>query len=294
LSTSSISFCTGGGIRLKGELYRPDEGSPALNPVVILCPGPGGGHQNLLPDVAGWLVKRRYAVLQFDYRGFGPSEGQRNRLIPREQVEDLRYAITFVQQQMGIDPARIALWGGATGGANAVYTTALDTRVKAFAAISAAGDCGRWVRSLRPYWQWVEFLKEIEADRNERVMTGKSRLIENGQLISRDPATVKFREKLDTEAASPRAMLSLESAEAIIEYRPEEVVQRISPRAALWIVAASDTLVPNEESENMFRLAGEPKKLVVIEGELHHTLYSGAGFEKMMNASVNWFDQWLK
>jgi alpha-beta hydrolase superfamily lysophospholipase len=289
-----VSFHTGLELKLVGDLYFPAPAAASPLPGVVLCPGPGGGHQQLLPDVATWLIKRGYAVLVFDHRGFGDSEGPRHRLIPREQVEDIRCAITFMQEQAGVDPARIALWGGATGGANAVYTAALDARVKALAAVSAAGDCGRWVRSLRPYWQWAAFLEEIETDRRERVQTGKSRLIENGQLIVRDPATVQFRKQLDAGTPSPRGMMSLESAEAIIEYRPEEVVSRISPRAALWIVAALDTLVPNEESERMYRLAGEPRQLSVIEGELHHTLYSGAGFEKMMRVSAAWFDRWLK
>jgi alpha-beta hydrolase superfamily lysophospholipase len=288
-----ISFHTGNGIKLAGELYLPDGKPGDKLAAVILCAGPGGGHAGLPTDVAAWLVREGFAVLRFDYRGFGKSEGPRWRLIPMEQVEDIRSAVTFMGLHTEINPGRIGLWGAATGGANATYTAAIDTRVKAFTSVSAAGDCGRWLRSLRRYWEWVAFLEEIEADRRERVLTGKSRLIENGQLIFRDPVTNEYRAQLDAGAPKPPSMLSLESAEAIIAYRPEDVVDRIAPRAAMWLVAADDTLVPVDESMRMFRGAGEPKKLVVIQGEKHHTIYHGAGFEKMMTECAAWLRKWL-
>jgi len=248
-----------------------------------------------LPDVAGWLIKQGYAILRFDHRGFGDSEGPKGRLIPMEQVEDLRNAITFMQQQPGVNPDLIGLWGAATGGANATYTAGIDQRVKCIVAVSAAGDCGRWIRALRPYWNWVMLLKEIDEDRRNRVVSGTSRLVENGYIIVRDPATVQYRVSLNNEnPPQPTAMMSLESAEAIISYRPEDVASRIAPRAGMWVFASGDTLVPVEESQRLFEKAGEPKKLVSVEGELHHTLYHGAGFEKMMTATGDWFREWLR
>jgi len=88
-------------------------------------------------------------------------------------------------------------------------------------------------------------------------------------------------------------MLTLESADAIINYRPETVVNNISPRAAMWICAKNDTLVPVDQSRRMFEKAGEPKKLVILENEEHHSLYFGKGFKKVMTNATEWFDTHL-
>jgi hypothetical protein len=44
----------------------------------------------------------------------------------------------------------------------------------------------------------------------------------------------------------------------------------------------------------MYQKAGEPKKLVVLEHDEHHELYSGKAFERMMTACTAWFDDHLK
>jgi fermentation-respiration switch protein FrsA (DUF1100 family) len=93
--------------------------------------------------------------------------------------------------------------------------------------------------------------------------------------------------------AAQKNELSLESAEAMVHYRPESVVDRISPRAAMWIYTAEDTVVPIEESQSMYQNAREPKKLVTIKGLKHYELYHGPGFEQVMTNSTEWFDTYL-
>jgi hypothetical protein len=44
----------------------------------------------------------------------------------------------------------------------------------------------------------------------------------------------------------------------------------------------------------MYRAAGEPKRLVVVENEEHHALYAGKPFERLMSESAAWFNQHLK
>jgi uncharacterized protein len=88
-------------------------------------------------------------------------------------------------------------------------------------------------------------------------------------------------------------LLTLESAEAIINFKPESVAAQIAPRAAMWIVAGEDTLVPIGESESIYRNAGEPKKLVVLDGVTHHGLYHNAAFEDVMHESTAWFNRHL-
>ena len=79
----------------------------------------------------------------------------------------------------------------------------------------------------------------------------------------------------------------------MIQYRPETVVDRIFPRAAMWIYTPEDTVVPPEESKSMYQKAHEPKKLVSMEGFKHYELYHGAGFDIVMKNTLEWFADYL-
>ena len=93
--------------------------------------------------------------------------------------------------------------------------------------------------------------------------------------------------------AAQKNELTLESAESMTQFRPETVVDRISPRAAMWIYTPEDTVVPIEESQSMYQKALEPKKLVAIEGFKHYELYHGAGFDLVMKNTLEWFNTYL-
>ena len=297
-----VHFYSGPGLKLAGVLSMP--AGTKKYPAVVLCQGPGGYNNPdlmemdpLMPAVSRWLCGAGYVTLRFYYRGVGPSEGPAYRLIPLEQVEDIRNAITFLQQKKGVDTARIGLFGLATGGANISYTAAVDKRVKCMVSVNGMGDLGRWVREMRRYWELLEFNKELEQDRTQRVLTGSSRLVDQSSIILTDPVTAGFREEMIKKhpevTRKNRMLLSLESADALASFQPEKMVHRISPRAAMWICAEHDTLLSPDHSRIMYANAGEPKQLVVVQDEEHHSLYANEGFAKVMKHAVKWFNAHL-
>jgi alpha-beta hydrolase superfamily lysophospholipase len=289
-----VHFYSGPGLKLAGILELPDEsGVSGKRPGIVVCHAGTGTKEIFMPEISKWLVARGYVVLRFDYRGFGESEGPECRLIPFEQVEDIRSAMSFMEQQDEVDEERIGLWGPSSGGANVSYTAGIDTRVKCMVSVSSMGDMGRWQRDSRRYWEWRDFLEMLDEDRKTRAITGKSRRVVTSEISLPAP-----RSGMDTLPApkSPEVQkneLSLESVEAMIQFRPETVVDRISPRAAMWIYTAEDTVVPVSESRSMYRKAREPKKLVTIEGFKHYELYHGPGLEQVMTHSTEWFDAYL-
>jgi uncharacterized protein len=289
-------FYSGPGLKLAAIIEKPKllEGG---HPAVVLCNGPGGGKDGLVDRVSHELVKAGYIAMRFDYRGITDSEGPRKRHIPLEHVEDIRNAVTFLQQQKGVDPDRIGLWGAATGGAEASYTAGVDTRIKCLVSVNGMGDLGRWFRTIRRYWEWQEFLKKLEADRIKRVTTGISEEVETSDIITRDPVTQHYvdeKAKLFPAQANVKRLMSLESAEAMISFKPETVVAQISPRAAMWIYASADTLVPPDQSRTMYENAREPKKLMVLDNVEHHGLYEAEPFNRIMSATIDWFNTHLK
>ena len=163
------------GHRLDGLLYTPKDLPPdEKRPAVVLCVGYTYLKGLAMPDIAKALNAAGYIALIFDYRGFGDSEGPRWRLIPQEQVNDVRAALTCAANQPQVDPERLAVLGVSLGGSIAIVTGAVDRRVGAVVAIQAMGDGERWLRSLRPHWEWLEFRERLVQDRSQRVITGQS------------------------------------------------------------------------------------------------------------------------
>jgi len=290
-----VSFYTGPGLKLSGILDLPDNCRRGTKrPGIILCHAGTGTKETFLPEVSRWLVKKGYAILRFDYRGFGQSEGPKHRLIPSEQVEDIRNAITCMQLQPEVDSELIGLWGPSSGGANVSYTSGIDPRVKCMVSISGMGDMGRWLKTIRRYWEWREFLNALETDRKQRVRTGTSALMVTSKIVLLSPTSGIESLPKPKNPAAQQNELSLESVEAMIHFKPESVVDRIAPRAALWIYPEEDTVVPIEESQSMYARAHEPRKIIALKKFKHYELYHGAGFKQVMSHSTEWFDRYLK
>jgi hypothetical protein len=108
-----------------------------------------------------------------------------------------------------------------------------------------------------------------------------------------DPRTDHEHQKSDTRLKW-RFELPLESAEAVIGFLPETVVDRISPRPILFMHCERDSLVAVRESEIGYARAREPKKLLLMAGAAHHDAYYSPVREQMMTAATDWFRQYLK
>ena len=289
-----VSFYSGAGLKLAGIMEVPDEGEKVIKrPGIVLCHAGTGTKETFLPEISQQLVKKGYAVLRFDYRGFGESEGTESRLIPWEQVDDIRNAITFMQLQGGVDGERIGLWGPSSGGANVSYTAGVDRRVKCMVSVSGMGDMGRWLRDIRRYWESKEFLQRLEKDRTNRVLSGVSQKVVTSEIVLPVSSSGMDTLPVPKNPTAQKNELTLESAESMTQFRPETVVDKISPRAAMWIYTPEDTVVPIEESQSMYQKALEPKKLVAIEGFKHYELYHGAGFDLVMKNTLEWFNTYL-
>ncbi len=264
-----VSFYSDG-YRLDGLLYTPrDLAAGERRAGVVLCVGYTYLKTLVMPDVAKALTAAGYVALVFDYRGFGDSEGPRWRLIPREQVADARAALTFLGDQPHIDPACLAVLGLSLGGSNTVAVAALDRRVRAAVAIEAMGDGERWLRSLRRHWEWLDFQARLAADRSARVRSGRSARVDPLEIVLPDPDSRAFLEHAYREFPPMKCDLPLETAEALLEFRPESLVGQIAPRPVLVIHGADDRLVPADESRSLFARAGEPRRLEILPGMGH-------------------------
>lgn len=116
-------------------LYRPDVPAPA--PCIVMAHGLGGTRDAGLEPFAEKFCAAGYAVLLFDYRHFGASDGEPRQLLSiGRQLDDWAAAIHYARGLKGIDPLRIALWGSSFSGGHVLVAAARDGKV---AAVSSQG-----------------------------------------------------------------------------------------------------------------------------------------------------------
>jgi len=273
------------GTRCAAVLW-PTSGAGAPAPGVVLCHGFRGIKEWFLPELARDFQARGITALTFDYRGFGESEGQRGRLVPAEQVEDIRNAVTLLGAQDGVDPRRLALYGTSFGGANVVQAAALDRRVGAVVCQVGIGDVRRaWPAA------YARLRDRLERDRVERVLTGRSETIDPADILDNDQSRAAFA-AAERRFPQLRQRFPLEAVERIFEFRPEAVVADIAPRAALFIGATADHAVPVQETARLHAAAREPKRLEVFD-ITHYDIYASPHRERAVALACDWFAEHL-
>jgi dienelactone hydrolase len=217
-------------VSLYGKVFYPASFSTTGSaPAVVVAPGSGETAAGV-EKYAAQFAARGVVALAIDYRGWGKSGGfiyladntrwddrlrfsqhtskvriRRKRLLPEAQVTDIRNAITFLQGEPGVDPARIGVFGTGLAGSHVVAVAAMDARVKAGVAVTpvmAGKDATR------------ESFNPSAAERATMI-----RLARTGQA----PAT----------HTAAMAMNHDETALALAEYRPFALVDQIPKTTAI-------------------------------------------------------------
>jgi uncharacterized protein len=130
------------GVTLRGRLYlQPNLEKPS--PIVIMAHGFSATISGMVADrYAEVFCDAGFAVLLYDHRNFGMSDGE-----PRQQINEwiqtrgYRDAINYVTTLPEIDAGRIAVWGDSLSGSEVIMVGSIDPRVKAVVAqVPACGD----------------------------------------------------------------------------------------------------------------------------------------------------------
>jgi hypothetical protein len=293
MQTQPVSFYSEG-VKLRGDLFMPAGiGTNEHRPGIVLCHGYTGVRSLYLPDNARLLTEAGYVVLSFDYKGWGDSDGPKSRLSPYGRVIDSQAALTFLGAQSMVDPDRLGLYGTSYGGATVVWTAAVDPRVRCVVSVVGIGNGRRWMRSVRRPDEFADLLDRSAADRVHRVMTGESEFVERTDILLPDRQSAELAAA--ARAGNPGAVsqIPLEFIDDTLGFHPEWVVDRIAPRPLMLITTDNDRLVPPDESGELFRRAGEPKRLVVLRGFGHYEVYTGDAFRQVMEHTVGWYRQYL-
>jgi fermentation-respiration switch protein FrsA (DUF1100 family) len=298
LMRSDISFKTTDGLTLKGWLYVP-AGGATQHPAIVMAHGFTAVKEQYLDRYAELFAQNGFAVLVYDNRNFGASEGlPRQEADPLLQVRDYRDAITYVSSLENIDASRIGVWGSSYSGGHVLQVAAFDRRVKCVSsqvpAISGSADVRMAVRpDLLP-----GLFEAFEADRAARYAGEEPLLMD---VVAEDPKADCalpgqdsydfFTQSGDTVAPAWRNQVTLKSIELLNEYEPGCAIDRISPTPLQIIVALKDTVTVPDAALKAYETALHPKHLVLLNCG-HFDPYLSE-FKASGGAAVEWFTRHL-
>ncbi len=233
----AVSFTSEDSVALKGWLVKPAHPA-SQSPAIILCHGVGANKSDFT-ELAAFLAKRGYFVLQFDFRAHGESSGRRTSLGYHEQ-KDVLAALGFLKTRAEIDPKRIGVYGFSMGGAAAVLAAARSNGFQALVADSA-------FTSLK--------------DQARTAITGFYHLPSFPFLhLTILGYELSFRTRVDAIA-------------------PVEAIAALAPTPVLIIAGEGDDLIPADNGRKLYAAANEPKELWIIYGAEHGGTLAAAGDE---------------
>jgi uncharacterized protein len=286
------------GFQCAGWLYLPDDLRPGQKvPGIVMANAISAVKEITLPGYAARFAAVGYAVLVFDYRHYGSSEGApRNHLDPHEQQQDIRNAITWLRAQPEVDPDRIGGWGISLGGVHMLHLGAYDRRLKAIVSVATGLNTLETMMG-RPGLQ--SFLRILNADRDKRLGSGQSAsympavsMPGKGGLMAFPEANDFYTNAMNSYAPTYENRITTASVENLIADHSDAAVHLITPTALLMIHGEKD-LIPPDAVRCVFDRACEPKKLVVLDC-LHTDLYTREPWvTQSADEAIAWFDRYL-
>ena len=139
---TAVKFSSRDGTRLAGTLYSPD-GKPGPRPATVLIHGSGAqdrnGYASIMAVIADALAAKGRAVLVYDKRGVGGSDGDWDRAGFATLAEDAIAGMNYLSTRRDIDRSRIGLGGSSQAGWVAAAALAAGARPADVLLVGAAG-----------------------------------------------------------------------------------------------------------------------------------------------------------
>ena len=131
-----VTFPNRYGITLAADLYVPKNAEGRLSAIAV-C-GPFGAVKEQAAGLyAQTMAERGFLTIAFDPSFTGESGGEpRFMASPDINTEDFMAAVDFLSTREGVDPEKIGIIGICGWGGLAINAAALDTRIKATAAMT--------------------------------------------------------------------------------------------------------------------------------------------------------------
>lgn len=274
------------GIQCYGRIFTPKGfGAESKAPAVVLAPG-WGEIATSIEQVAAQFASGGLVAMIIDYRGWGRSGGflqtvdavktddrlrfsqmtarvriRRKRLIPQQQILDIRNALYYLQGEPGVDRARVGVWGTGMAGGHVIVIAATDSRIKAAVAHAPA-------------------IEGKDLPRRASAPTGALLQAEQQRARTGQPSSI----------AAAGASADVETRLALAEYHPFWYVEQIpKTTAVLFVIAEKDARGKNDSAIAASKLLEGPTDIVRVPGVTHTQINNGAALDAAARAAADWF-----
>lgn len=300
VNRQKVTFKNRYGITLAGDLYTPKNTGNQKLPAIILS-GPFGAVKEQSSGLyANEMAARGFVTLAFDPSFTGESGGEvRNVGSPETFTEDFSAAVDYIGLLPSVDRNRIGVIGicGLSGMALTAATS--DSRIKAVATASMYDMSRSISRSYKDGYtleqrqevidylsqqRWTDAengnyalgLHEVPFDENGNIVKGK-RVLPETLPKEANPVLASFFDYYRTPRGfHPRSINSTTAWTAttpmsFFSFPMAANIKMISPRPIMLI--AGENAHSRYYSEDIYKMASEPKELVIVPGADHVDLY---------------------
>ena len=302
VTTRQITFYVDGGTPLYGKMFFP-QGFTAVDRRPAVVVGHGINALSIgIEKYAARFAARGLVAMAIDYQsyGFSGSGSDDLRLLERDpttdalavsdarlrvvvkrtnlnnahEVDDYRAAISYLQGEPGVDPARIGIWGSSNAGSVVIAVAEIDTRAKAVVAqVAGPRPIPRGAAPL-PTGPQAAMLDDAIV----RARTGQGAEVDGG---------FSFKSKIDlfgnfrNRDVRPGAWLD----------------QIVESTKILFLPAEKDELTGGPggalEATKYLNGRGIVAQTIVYPELTHFQAYSNTGFEVGSTLAADWFLKYL-
>ena len=266
-------------MKICGNLFRhKDIDTSVKHPALIVGHPMGAVKEQSANLYAAKMAERGFVTLSFDLSFWGESEGEpRYAVLPDVYSEDFNAAVDFLGSQSLVNKEKIGVIGICGSGGFVINATKIDLRIKALATASMVdmGAATRFVFSS----DRTKMLEAVDAQRYVEFLGGKTELT-GGTINYLSADSTPVEREFYSFYRTPRGEYIPEGSTLettthptftsnvkFLNFYPMNDIEKISPRPLLFIIG--ENAMSRSFSEDAYKLAKEPKELIIIPGANH-------------------------
>ncbi|WAC14140.1 alpha/beta hydrolase [Dyadobacter pollutisoli] len=288
VTVNKVTFKNQYNMKVAGNLFVPKDLDQKEKNAAIIVGHPMGAVKEQSANLyATKMAEKGFVTLSPDLSFWGESEGEpRNAVAPDIYAEDFSAAVDYLGTQAFVDQERIGVLGICGSGSFVISAAKIDPRMKAIATVSMY-DMGAANRNALNHSLTLDQRKKIIADAaqqryaeftgGETKLTGGTvdELTKTSNAIEREFYDFyrTSRGEYTPQGSSPKQTThpTLATNTKFMNFYPFNDIETISPRPMLFI--AGENAHSMEFSQDAYKLAGQPKELVIVPGAGHVDLY---------------------
>lgn len=292
LTMTPVTFPNQYKMEMSGDLFLPkDLDMNKKYPAIIVGHPMGAVKEQSAVLYAQKMAEMGFVTLAIDLAFWGGSQGQpRNAVSPDMYAETFSAAVDFLDTLPYVNKDAIGIIGICGSGSFAISAAKIDPRLKAIATI-VMYDMGEANRTGLKKGQSLEQRKAIlekAAKQRDVEFAGGMPLYTSGTPHEITEKSTPIEREFYEFYRTPRGEVTppgrtdattthptLTSNVKFMNFYPFNDIETISPRPMLFITG--EKAHSREFSEEAYKLAAEPKELVIVPGAGHVDLYDRTG-----------------